>query len=248
MLPSSLMNKANQVKDTGSGLADDVSKRYDSLSSSWDKLSGKAKKSDKPKKDPYLSHQFWISIEGIAVAAFSECSALTVETEMFEYAEGGENGYTHKLPVRTKYGNITLKRGMDETGDLFSWYLECLSSTNLVRRTITIALYDYDGKENKSWDLKEAFPVKWTGPDMRTETGALAVETIEFAHHGLLPKTGGKADDEQGLVQKARGMFSSIQDGVKAAQEKAAIVKDMKDQVVGGASNAVKQAKDVTGL
>jgi hypothetical protein len=28
--------------------------------------------------------------------------------------------------------------------------------------------------------------VKWIGPDLKTEAGATAIETLEFAHHGLV--------------------------------------------------------------
>jgi phage tail-like protein len=188
MAMPSLLKNASQINDAGSGLANEVSNRYNSPSTSWNPQSGSATKDAKQRKDPFLSNQFWVSIEGIAVASFSECSAITVETEVHEHIEGGENTYTYKLPVRTKFGNITLKRGLDETGNLFSWYLDCVDPYNIIRRTITIALYDYNGKINQSWDLKEAFPVKWTGPDMRSETGALAVESVEFAYHGLLPR------------------------------------------------------------
>jgi len=147
-------------------------------------------------KDPYLGMRFWVAIDGIQVAGFSECSAITVETEVFEYAEGGLNTYTHKLPVRTKYGNITLKRGLDPGHDLYSWYLSTLDGS-ATRKNITISVYPFikDHKPNESigdptpveqWLLYRAFPVKWTGPDLKAETGTIAVETLEFAHEGIL--------------------------------------------------------------
>ena len=35
------------------------------------------------------------------------------------------------------------------------------------------------------WDFKEAFPVKWTGPDLRADSGSVAIESVELAHRGL---------------------------------------------------------------
>ncbi len=35
------------------------------------------------------------------------------------------------------------------------------------------------------WDFKEAFPVKWTGPDLRAVSTEVAFESIELAHRGL---------------------------------------------------------------
>lgn len=136
--------------------------------------------------DPHLGLRFWVDINKIEVAGFSECSGLTIETEVFEYAEGGLNTYTHKLPVRVKYGNITLKHGMDSGRELFSWYEEILGG-KMTRRDISIIMY---GSENtnpiRQWKLKNAFPVKWTGPDMKADAGSIAIETLELTHEGLI--------------------------------------------------------------
>jgi phage tail-like protein len=135
--------------------------------------------------DPHLGLRYWVQIEGIEIAGFAECSGLSMETEVFEYTEGGQNTYTHKLPVRTKYSNITLKRGLDPTRDLFTWFVNSKNGAPRSRKDVSIIVYNSEGREVYRWDLIEAYPVKWTGPDYRTDAGAVAVETIEIAHHGL---------------------------------------------------------------
>ena len=40
--------------------------------------------------------------------------------------------------------------------------------------------------EEMSWTLNSAFPVKWVGPALNTTEAAVAIETVEFAHHGLM--------------------------------------------------------------
>ena len=142
-------------------------------------------------KDTHLGLRFWIEFDNkIEVAGFSECTGLMVETETFEYAEGGENTYTHKLPVRTKFSNIILKRGVDPGQDLFRWYQDCING-KMSRKNISIMIYGPEPNKAavRRWDLRRAFPVKWTGPDLRTEAGAVAVETLELAHEGLIPVT-----------------------------------------------------------
>jgi phage tail-like protein len=138
-------------------------------------------------KDPHLGLNFWIQIEGVEIAGFSECSGLTIETEVLEYTEGGLNTYTHKLPVRTKYANVTLKRGIDPTQDLHKWYMDSLDGLPKKRKNISIMVYGPKpgGAPVKQWDLMEAWPVKWTGPDLKSDAGATAIETLEFAHHGI---------------------------------------------------------------
>lgn len=143
---------------------------------------------EKRGRDPHVGLTFWVQVDGIEVAGFSECSGLTLETEVTEYAEGGLNTHTHKLPVRTKYGNVTLKRGIDPGEDLHKWFIESIDGVPNKRKNVSIQVYGPDGKGPlKKWDLMGAFPVKWSGPDLKTEAGAVTVETFEFAHNGLVP-------------------------------------------------------------
>lgn len=151
-----------------------------------------ASKDERRGKDPHLGLRFWVAIDGIEIAGFDECSSLVMETEVFEYAEGGLNTTTHKLPVRTKYPNVTLKRGMDATGDLFRWYADCLdwygpgAHGPKKRRNVTITVYDSRGEAAMAYHLMNAWPVKWTGPELKASAGAIAVESLEFAHQGLV--------------------------------------------------------------
>ena len=138
-------------------------------------------------KDDHLGLRFWVQIDNVEVAGFRECSGLTIETEVYEYAEGGQNTYTHKLPVRTKYGNITLRRGLDATRDLYSWFVASIDGVPNKRKNVSIMIYGpLGGAPVEKWDLIEAYPVKWVGPELKTEAAALAIETLEFAHHGLV--------------------------------------------------------------
>jgi len=139
-----------------------------------------------PAKDPHLGLRFWVQMDGIEIAGFSECSAPTVETEVFEYTEGGLNTHTHKLPVRTKYGNITLKRGIDVGQDLYRWY-ESSVDARAKRKNVSILVYGpMPGQRPvKRYNLRRAWPVKWSGPDLKSDAGAVAVETIELAHEGF---------------------------------------------------------------
>lgn len=135
---------------------------------------------------PHTTDNFWVQIDGINVASFSEVTGLNVETEVYEYNEGGQNGFVHKLPGRVKYSNITLKRGINHSRDLYDWFVECASSTVKKRKNLSIVLYSEEkDKEIHRWDLHAAWPVKWTGPDLRSESAVATVESIEIAHHGL---------------------------------------------------------------
>ena len=153
-----------------------------------------SRRSQQRPNDPFLGLRFWVEIDGVHVAGFSECSGIVMETEVEEYKEGGLNIYTHKIPTRVKYNNLTLKRGIDEGQDLYRWYIQCLDGRTGRRpgedgteggKNISIMIYGPDGTLQKQWDLRRAFPVKWSGPDLKSDAGAVAVETLEIAHEGI---------------------------------------------------------------
>ena len=140
--------------------------------------------------DPFATFKFHIEIGDIKEAAFSECSGLEIATDVFEYQEGGLNEYSHKLPGRTKLSNVTLKRGFATSNELYNWYLEMeqdlLTGKSITRKQVTITLYSTAKQEElMSWTLNGAFPVKWVGPAFKAGEAAVAIETLEFAHHGI---------------------------------------------------------------
>jgi phage tail-like protein len=140
--------------------------------------------------DPFAAFKFHVEIGDVTEAYFSECSGLDISTEVFEYREGGLNEYSHKLPGRTIMSNVTLKRGFALSNELFQWFQEMNESLaqgkGLSMRLVTITLYSSALQSaSMRWTLHDAFPVKWVGPSLNTGQANVAVETIEFAHHGI---------------------------------------------------------------
>jgi phage tail-like protein len=139
-------------------------------------------------RDLFIGLKFWVEIDGVASAYFTECSGLNVETEVQEYAEGGVNDYTIKLPGRTKFSNVTLKRGWVETDELWKWYLKVIEG-QFETRSVSIVMYENRGisqaPEKSRWSLDQAFPVKWQGPTFAATSNTFVVETLELAHRGF---------------------------------------------------------------
>jgi phage tail-like protein len=133
---------------------------------------------------PYTSFRFRVEIGGIIVAQVSDITGLILETETESYEEGGVNDYVHILPKRTKYQNITLKRGISDLDDMWKWYQEVVSG-KFKRKSGIIVLQDVTGADKWRWNFHEAFPVKWTGPELKADSNTVAFETIELAHHGI---------------------------------------------------------------
>lgn len=134
--------------------------------------------------DPYRGFRFRIEIDGISVAHFSEVSGLQAETETEPYEEGGVNDFVHQLPKRTKFPHITLKRGITDIDELWKWHQEVVNG-KFKRKNGSIILLSEAGEDTWRWNFSKAFPVKWTGPDLKADSATVAFEAIELAHNGI---------------------------------------------------------------
>jgi phage tail-like protein len=137
------------------------------------------------RKDPLLSYNFAVEIEGVVAGGFSEVSGLQVEIETQDYREGGVNEYVHRRAGPVKYaGNIVLKKGIVDQRALWDWCWDALRG-KISRRNISIILLDTAGDEKLRWNFEGAYPVKWAGPELRAHANEVAVESMELAHNGL---------------------------------------------------------------
>ncbi|MFL7791307.1 MAG: phage tail protein [Anaerolineae bacterium] len=138
------------------------------------------------RQDPAPSFKFKVELGGIIEAHFTECSGLSAERTVMQYEEGGVNDYVHVLPGRIKYSNIVLKHGVTDSSALWDWYKQGLREGRVKQvENISILLFDSTGKRVKRWNIKDAYPVKWAGPDFNAGNSQVAIETLEIAHHGF---------------------------------------------------------------
>ncbi|RRR73462.1 MAG: phage tail protein [Candidatus Viridilinea halotolerans] len=135
-------------------------------------------------RDVQVVHRFYLQIDGVNLAVFLEISGLQVETEVFEYEEGGNNGFVHKLPGQTRVGNLTCRRGVATSNELFTWYMQ-VAGGQIERRNLSVIIYTYAGEEMRRWNFFSAYPVRWVGPTLDANTTDYAIESIELAHAGM---------------------------------------------------------------
>lgn len=126
--------------------------------------------------------------------AFQEVSGLTVELEVEEVREGGQNMYKHKLPTIAKYPNLVLKRGFVSIGSpLAAWCTETLLladfTTPIDTIDVQLDLLNEQGTPLASWVFMEAWPVKWSMSDFKSMDNSLALESLEFAYAAFLRVT-----------------------------------------------------------
>jgi phage tail-like protein len=118
------------------------------------------------------------------LGSWTKCEGLTVEYEIQEVKEGGNNEYIHRFPGRTKYQNLKLTRPIDkDTQKVADWLASVASDPK--RSTAEIAILDGGGGTVAKWRLQGIYPVRWTGPTLDTGTNAVALEVLELVHNGF---------------------------------------------------------------
>jgi phage tail-like protein len=129
--------------------------------------------------DPYHGFNFLVEIDGLTHAGFQECSGLDSSTDSVDYREGSDPNHTRKLPGLNKFANITLKRGVTDSDELWRWR-QTVVDGKAERRNGSVILMDEAGAEKLRWNFRKAWPSKWTGPAFNATTSAVAIETLEI--------------------------------------------------------------------
>jgi phage tail-like protein len=135
-----------------------------------------------PNEQLFTNFAFELSIPDIStVGRFSMCSGLELSFEIYQYQEGGNNDFIHRLPGALHYPNLVLTHGLTSEEALFKWFWA--THTKAERKEVTLTLSS--GQTTRSWTFAEAFPVRWSGPQVCAGSGEVATETLEIAHSGL---------------------------------------------------------------
>jgi len=121
---------------------------------------------------------------------FSEVSGLNINIDVIEYREGSspENSPT-KMPGLRKFTNITLKRGIVKgDNDFFNW-INTQQLNTIERRDVVIKLLDEHHQPVVVWKLKNAFPVRYSGPLLQAHSSEVAIEELELTHDEITVET-----------------------------------------------------------
>jgi phage tail-like protein len=138
-----------------------------------------------PRNDPYIAFTYLIEISGISVGGFSEVSGLDAEVEPISYRNGDEDFVARKLPGIKKYPNIVLKRGIIGQLDIFTW-VQNTASGSVDRREGAVILRDELRNEVMRWKFVRGWACKYSGPSLKADSSAVAIEAIEICHEGIL--------------------------------------------------------------
>ncbi|MDX1747466.1 MAG: phage tail protein [Halobacteriales archaeon] len=131
---------------------------------------------------PYRPIHFILEIDGIAKAGFSTCQLPASTTDVIDYREGNERSRTRKLAGLTRYSPLILKNGVtDASLELVDWRtLVEQGKLEEARRSIAVVLLDEEGSAGPRWELSQAWPRRYVGPDLDACGKGVAIETLEI--------------------------------------------------------------------
>jgi len=125
-------------------------------------------------------------------AAFAECDGLEQTMDVKTIREGGNNARQIRLAGMVSYSQLTLKRGMSPSFDLWNWFASVTRSPGL-RVDGEVVLRAPDQSERLRFKLRRCLPLKLKAPPLNAKDGMVAVEELQLAYESLtvVPAGGG---------------------------------------------------------
>ncbi|MBN1177968.1 MAG: phage tail protein [Anaerolineae bacterium] len=141
------------------------------------------------REDPLVAFKFGLEIEGKLTGFFTTVSGIGSESEVVEHKiTNPDTGETiiQKIPGRLSWTDITLKRGVTSSVDVWEWRQQVVDGlVNDARTNCSIVAYNQSNEEIARWNLDNAWPSKVTGPEMDSGSQDYMVEEITIVHEGL---------------------------------------------------------------
>lgn len=135
----------------------------------------------------YPLPNFHFSVEwGGQRLGFSEVSGLDIEYAAIAYREGADPQYrSTRMPGQQKPGTVTLKRGLVEGDNEFFDWINTIALNKVERRDVLVKLLNERHEPVFVWRIRNAWPVKYIGPELNAHGNEVAIEALELAHDGI---------------------------------------------------------------
>ena len=136
---------------------------------------------------PPVGFHFKVEILGLDRAVdddvrFSEVGGLGFEVATEEVPEGGENRFIQRYPLRVKYPDLVLKRGLLKSSAIWDWTRDCIENLDIKPKNVDVKLLNENHEPLITWHLVGAYPVKWAVTDLNATNNAIVVESLQLAY------------------------------------------------------------------
>jgi phage tail-like protein len=141
--------------------------------------------------EPFTAYSFKVEIvlpgggEALCGAAFAECDGLELRLDVSRLREGGNNAGPVLLAGPASYGEITLRRGMTESFDLWDWFGAVMRDPS-VRADAIVSVLSPDQQDIRArFRLRRCLPVRLKAPKLDALDGTVAIEELQLACEAL---------------------------------------------------------------
>lgn len=144
--------------------------------------------------DPYKNFKFRVKWNGKYVAGVSRVSPLKRNTEVIEYRDGANSNNIRKMPGFTKYGPITLERGITHDTEFENWANQVFNTSGSAgsemslknfRRDIVLEMFNEAGVLVISYLIKRCWVSEYTAlPELDANSFSVAIESITLENEG----------------------------------------------------------------
>jgi phage tail-like protein len=120
-------------------------------------------------------------------AGFQECSEIGMSVDVVEYRNGNEKeNSVRKLTGLARYPDVTLKRGIIGSLDLYTWLDDIRNGNQNAVRTVVVQLLNEDHSSVvQEWKLLRARIVKHVSGPFNARASDVAMEEITLAYERL---------------------------------------------------------------
>jgi phage tail-like protein len=141
---------------------------------------------------PLPAYNYIVQIPGTGrqpnepLGGFSDVSGLETDIHVSEYRDGNDaEPHVRKIPGTHKVGDITLKRGVVDSSDLWAWITAARTTGVAAQKDVVIVLQDESGQAQQQWKLRNVIPMKYTGPTLAGKGGGdVAMEELVLSAEG----------------------------------------------------------------
>jgi phage tail-like protein len=140
---------------------------------------------------PYVQFNFLVDLgtgntEG-PQAGFQECSNIGMEVTVAEYRTGNmKENSVQKITGLNKATDVTLKRGVIGSLDLYQWLDQIRNGDQTAFRTVTVQLQNEDHTQVvQTWKLLRARIIKHVSGPMNAKGTDVAMEELTLAFERL---------------------------------------------------------------
>jgi len=143
-----------------------------------------------PDMDTSVGHSFGLEIDGIVIKQISEVSGLKMEQDVIDLPQNTDKGVfmRKKLPGRPKPGEVTLSRGLTSDQSFEKWAKDAqFGKMAQARKGGSIIVYDFEGKELKRYNLRNAWPKSLEIGTLKAGDTTVLMEKLVIVHEGMMP-------------------------------------------------------------